>query len=379
MKVGRKRTIRGAVGTVIVCLVGTASGGGQSGPAQNPQLAEDVFTNVPVLGGIPVDQFMDTMGMFSNALNMNCTDCHALNSVDSWEAFAEETPLKRTARRMIAMMNTINRDNFEGVRHVTCFTCHRGDQRPAAVANLSVQYGVPAEDPNAFQVVPGFGAPSAADVFETYIEALGGAESLANLTGFVARGTYTGYDTEFQEVPTEVFVQAPDQIATVIEGVYGDTIKTYDGRDAWVASADRPLPLMRLTGGNLDGARIEALLAFPAEIQQAFSQWRVNFTAIDDREILVVQGTNPGELPLNLYFDDSGLLVRSLRWTETVVGIIPTQTDYADYREVSGVQIPFRKTVTWTNGESTTQLSDVQPNVSIDAARFARPDPAVPR
>ena len=136
---------------------------------------------------------------------------------------------------------------------------------------------------------------------------------------------------------------------------------------------------MRLTGGNLSGARIEALLAFPAGIQQAFSQWRVNVTAIDDREVLVAQGTNPGALPVNLYFDDSGLLVRSLRWTETAVGIIPTQVDYADYREVSGVQIPFRTTVTWTNGESTTQLSEVRPNVPIDAARFARPAPAVPR
>ena len=133
MKVGRKRTIRGAVGTLIVCLVGTTSGGSQSGPEQNPQLAEDVFINVPTLGGIPVDQFMDTMGMFSNALNMNCTDCHALNSVDSWEAFAEETPLKQTARRMIAMMNTINRDNFGGVRRVTCFT-------GAYLAPISIKY-----------------------------------------------------------------------------------------------------------------------------------------------------------------------------------------------------------------------------------------------
>ena len=136
---------------------------------------------------------------------------------------------------------------------------------------------------------------------------------------------------------------------------------------------------MRLTGGNLDGARIEALLAFPAGIQQAFSQWRVNFTAIDDREVLVAQGTNPGELPVNLYFDDAGLLVRSLRWTETVVGIIPTQVDYADYREVVGVQMPFRMTVTWTNGESITQFSEVRPNVSIDATRFTRPAPAAPQ
>jgi hypothetical protein len=136
---------------------------------------------------------------------------------------------------------------------------------------------------------------------------------------------------------------------------------------------------MRLTGGNLIGARVEALLAFPARIQQAFSQWQVNVTAIDDEEVLVAQGTNTGELPVNLYFDEAGLLVRSLRWTETVVGIVPTQVDYADYREVSGVQVPFRMTVTWTNGQSITQLSEVRPNVAIDAARFARPAPATPR
>ena len=379
MKVGRKRTIPGIIGAVIVCLVGTASVGSQSGPEQNPQLARDVFINVPVLGGIPVDQFMDTMGMFSNALNMNCTDCHAPNSMDTWKAFAEETPLKQTARRMMAMMNTINSENFGGTRSVTCFTCHRGDRRPAAVAELSVQYGVPPEDPNAFQVFAGFGTPSVDDVFDAYIQALGGAEGLASLTGFVARGMYSGYDTDFEEVATEVFVQAPDRVATVIHGFYGDTIEIYDGRDAWIAAADRPVPLMQLTGGNLAGARIEALLAFPAGIQPAFSEWRVNFTAIDDREVLVVQGTNPEELPLNLYFDDSSLLVRSLRWTDTAVGIVPTQVDYADYREVASVQIPFRTTVTWTNGESTTQLSEVQPNVSIDAARFTRPAPAVPR
>jgi hypothetical protein len=379
MKVGQTRTIRGAMGIAIVCLVGTASVRGQAGPEQNPQLAGDVFTNVPVLGGVPVDEFMDTMGMFSNALNMNCTDCHTANSMDSWDGFAEETPLKQTARRMMAMMNTINRDNFSGARRVTCFTCHRGDQRPAAVAKLSVQYGVPPEDPNAFEVFPGFGTPSIDEVFDTYIQALGGAENLAILTSFVGTGTYSGYDTDFAEVPTEAFVQAPDKLTTVVQGFYGDTVKTFDGRDAWIAAADRPVPLMRLTGGNLDGARIEALLAFPAGIQQAFSQWRVNVTAIDDREVLVAQGTNAGALPVNLYFDDSGLLVRSLRWTETAVGIIPTQVDYADYREVSGVQIPFRMTVTWTNGESATQFSEVQPNVAIDAARFARPAPAAPR
>ncbi len=297
MKFGWKRTILAAVAPVVVGLLGTTWVSGQTGP--EAQLAEDVFINVPALGDIPVDEFMDTMGMFSNALNLNCTDCHTANSMDTWEGFGEETPKKRTTRSMIAMVNAINRDNFGGLRYVTCYTCHRGDERPKAVASLSVQYGTPPEDPNAYEVFPGFGTPSIDEVFDAYIEALGGVESLDNLTSYVARGSYAGYDTDFAEVPVEMFVQAPDHFATIIEGFYGDSVRTFDCSDAWIASADRPVPLMRLTGGNLNGARLEALLAFPLQIQEAFSSWRVNYTAIDDVEVLARmfhQSGNRGEL-----------------------------------------------------------------------------------
>jgi hypothetical protein len=43
---------------------------------------------------------------------------------------------------------------------------------------------------------------------------------------------------------------------------------------------------------------------------------------------------------------------------------------------VSGVKVPFRWIVTWTNGQATTELSEVQLNVPIDAAKLARPAPA---
>ena len=39
-------------------------------------LAEEVFKNVQVLKGIPVDEFMETMGFFSASLGLNCTSCH---------------------------------------------------------------------------------------------------------------------------------------------------------------------------------------------------------------------------------------------------------------------------------------------------------------
>ena len=113
-------------------------------------------------------------------------------------------------------------------------------------------------------------------------------------------------------------------------------------------------------------------------IRQAFSEWRVGRTAIDDREVQIVQGLNAGRPLANFYFDESGLLVRMVRWTETPVGFVPTQIDYADYREVAGVKVPFRRSVTQTYMQMTIELSEIQPNVQIDAARFARPAP-VPR
>ena len=79
---------------------------------------------------------------------------------------------------MIAMVNAINRDNFSGVRNVTCYTCHRGDETPKAVASLSVQYGTQPEDPNEYDVFPGFGTPSIDEVFDAYIEALGGEDAV---------------------------------------------------------------------------------------------------------------------------------------------------------------------------------------------------------
>jgi hypothetical protein len=36
--------------------------------------------------------------------------------------------------------------------------------------------------------------------------------------------------------------------------------------------------------------------------------------------------------------------------------------------------MPFRWTVTWLDGRDTFELSEVQPNVPIDAAKFGKPE-----
>src|SRR5262245_30173779 len=95
-----------------VLLLGSARALGQVGRAPKPPMSEEVFKNVQVLKGIPVDEFMDTMGMFAASLSFNCVDCHTLQSVGSWDNFADETPLKQKTRRMMLMVNALNKDNF---------------------------------------------------------------------------------------------------------------------------------------------------------------------------------------------------------------------------------------------------------------------------
>jgi hypothetical protein len=381
MKVGSKRALFGATAVAVLCLLIGIRAAGQApapqGAAEKVPMTDDVFKNVEILRGIPVDTFFETMGMFASAMGNDCTFCHVSKAYFDKGAFAEQTPRMRRARDMLKMMNALNEQYFAGRTRVTCFTCHGGSQAPKSEPDLALQYGAPAEDPNA-RDFPVDTRVTPDQLFDKYLQALGGTERLARLTSYRATGTYSGFDTAFEKVPVELFAKAPNQQAMIVRLAEGVSTRTFDGRNGWMAGPDTPVPLLTLTEGNLDRARLEAIIAFPTGLKQAFPRWRVGRTAIDDREVRIVQGMGNAQALANLYFDDSGLLVRLVRWTRTPVGFIPTQVDFSDYRDVAGVKVPFRRTVTQTYMQMNIELTDVQPNVTIDAARFARPA-AVPR
>jgi len=337
-------------------------------------MSDAVFKNVQVLKGIPVDQFMDTMGMFAASLGYDCVSCHSGDIYTNRAAFAESTPLIQRARQMIVMMNTLNKNYFGGQPRVSCFTCHHAKNRPEFIPSLALQYGELMDDPNSMQIFPDE-RTTIDKIFERYLQALGGPQPLAALTGYVARGSYEGFNTGGNQFPIEIAARAPNQRTQVVRTPEGDAVKTFDGASAWAAEGWRPLPLLPLTGGNLEAARLEGLVAFPAGLRRTFAQWQVSSTTIDGRLVQLAQGTNPGQLPVNFYFDEAGLLTRIVRWNRTAVGIVPMQFDYSDYREVAGVRLPHQLVQTWTDGQNTIVLKEIQPNPAIEAARFARPAP----
>jgi outer membrane lipoprotein-sorting protein len=370
-----------AVAMAVAFVLPVTPLGAQAAPQEKPQMADDIFKNVQVLKGLTVDEFMGTMGFIAASLSMNCIDCHSVEAASDVTKYAVDTPIKQTARKMILMVKMINASNFGGKQTVTCYSCHRSGNSPKAIPSLAEQYGTPPpEDPNEVELVgePRPGTPTPDQLFDRYIQALGGAQQLAKVTGFVAKGTYEGFDTGDEKAPVEVYAKAPNQLTVIVHIPQGDSIRTYDGHTGWVTSTGTllPLPVLGLAGGNLEGAKLDAELSFPAQIKQTLTGWKTGFppTYIDDNEVDVVEGTSALKTPVKLYFDKkSGLLVRQLRYTLTAIGTNPTQVDYSDYRDVNGVKIPFHYTTTWTDGRSTTELASVQANVPIDASKFAKP------
>jgi len=376
MKLGSKGTFLGAAAIAVVCLLGAAVHA-QTAPDRVP-MTDEVFKSVMLLKGIPVDTFFEAMGMFANSMGNDCTFCHSQAAVFDKAKFAEQTPRILKARQMIVMMNAINKQYFGGQTRVTCFTCHNGSDRPRSEPDLALQYAEPVFDPNAREIVPADPRLTANQVFDKYIQVLGGADRLAKLTSYVAKGTYAGFDTDFSEIPVEIYAAAPNRMTVVTHLSTGINTKAFNGSSGWIAGPDTPLPLVTLTAGNLDRARLEAIVAFPAAIRQAFSEWRVGIAVIGDKGLQVVQGLRDGQPAANLYFDDSGLLVRLVTWTRTPVALVPTQIDYADYRDVAGVKVPFKRTVSQTYMRMVIEVTDVQPNVAIDRKLFERPAPVAP-
>jgi outer membrane lipoprotein-sorting protein len=344
-----------------------------------PQMADDVFKNIKVLKGLTVDEFMGTMGLFSAALNVCCGDCHvgAGGSNPQWD---KDPPRKLVARRMVEVMNKVNKESFGGRQVVTCWTCHRGTTPPATTPAIDAIYSDPV--PMYPDVLPqasaGAVVPSADVIFEKYIQALGGDAALSKLTSYSGKGTSTTFGAD-QINQAEIFAKAPDKYVTIVHQREGDMVRTYDGHDAWVVLPLTVTGEYQLTASAAEGGKLDGELAFPGNIKSFFNTWRVSYPGnIDGHDVNVVQGAGPLGFIATFYFDkQTGLLTRMVRYANSAVGRVPTQIDFADYRPVAGVMMPFKRTYGWVSGREEYTLTEIKPNVAVDDAKFAKP-PAPP-
>jgi hypothetical protein len=387
MKLWAKRLIVSVAGLAVVWMIGIAwagqaapQGGGQA--AAKAPTAGETFKNVttPTLKVLTVSDFLGAMGVVSAALGYDCADCHPSAGTDKVD-WVFDTPKKKRARLMIEMVGAINKANFGGVQMVTCWTCHRGNDLPTTTITLDKLYGTPNDEKRDI-ILPApanLGLPSATQILDRYIQAVGGAQRVAGLKSFIATGKSEGYGGLGGGGTFQIFAQAPDHRATVIEfkehPERGKMAWTFDGKDAWMTSPRGLLGEFQLTGNDVDGARLDALLAFPGQIKTAMPNWRAgNLDIVHEKDVYVVQGSAPKGLLVTLYFDkQTNLLVREVRYTPTPIGRVPIQSDFDDYRDVGGIKFPFKYTYSWLDGRDSFELSDVKTNVPVDAAKFGKP------
>jgi photosynthetic reaction center cytochrome c subunit len=368
---------------------------GSAAPQEKKPTADQVFKNVQVLKGTSVDEFLGTMGIMCASLGFDCSECHVGAGTEKVD-WAADTPRKVTARRMVRMVQTINHDNFSGRQMVTCWSCHRGRDRPLTTPTLANVYGPVAEELDDFLMPTD--QPSADQIIDKYLQAVGGQQRLSTVKTLVARGSSVGFGGFGRGGRAQIFSRFPDQSATIIDfpstPERGHSLRIFDGHQGWIETPLSVLGEYEITGGELDGAKLDAELAFPAQIKQVLSNLHAatpttisdlpepssqaaeesKATTSKEHVTNVVQGIGPGGILVTLYFDaESGFLLREVRYSKSPIGRIPTQIDYSDYRDVGGMKMPFRLVFAWLDGRDSIQLDKIQINATVDKSKFSKP------
>ena len=327
--------------------------------------AAEAYQNIQVLKEIPADQLVPAMQFITYSLGVECSYCHVEGALEK-----DDKKPKQTARKMMQMMAAINRENFGSKQAVTCNSCHRGAPRPVATPIIPeggprpAIEGVLGEDTSTTNALP------AEQIIAKYVEAIGGAAALQRISTRQEKGTI---NISGRNLPIEILSRIGGKQLTVIHLPNGDSITAYDGASGWTSAPNRPV--REIPSVEVASAKPEVDLQLPLHIKQLFNEVKTAGTEkIGDRESYVVAGINSGEIAAKFYFDkESGYLLRILRYTKSPLGRNPTQIDYADFRTLNGLKVPFQKTIARPNSRLTVQIEHAEFNAPVDETKFARP------
>jgi hypothetical protein len=339
--------------------------------------ASEVYKNIQVLKDLPADQVLPAMQFITVSLGVHCDACHVQVNGE-WADEKDDKQTKLTARKMMQMQMDINKASFNGNRQVTCNTCHRGAEQPASnpVVLDSDAPSAPPTPPAA--AAPAATPPTADQVLDKYLQAVGGADALQKITSRVETGNILVGNNK---TPVDVFAKAPNKRVTVSHGQQGDSFTAFDGTSGWMGNTGRPARDMSAAESANSMIDSDFALAMDLKAKQTFKQFRMGRPdKIGDKDVYVLQSRAPGMPAVRFYFDQqTGLLTRLVKYTDVGLGTMPVQIDYSDYRDADGIKIPFRWTLSRPNGRFSIQIDSVKQNVPVDDAKFAKPAaPATP-
>lgn len=225
-------------------------------------------------------------------------------------------------------------------------------------------------------------AQTADEVVERTLKASGGREALSKITSRVASGTIT-VSTPGGDItgPIEMTNQAPNKVRTLIQldlSVFNlgkmSVDQRFDGTTGYVV--DTLQGNRDITGDQLEIMR-STLFPHP------FLNYReagigielIGTEKVGDRDAFVLL-VKPKTGPSSRHYIDttSNLPIRQV-FTATLdqVGEVEQTIDIVGYRDVEGIQVPTRVRTASSVQTATITMTNVQHNVPVDAAIFAKP------
>jgi hypothetical protein len=281
---------------------------------------------------------------------------------------------------MIEMVNAINARDFNGESQVNCMTCHQGRLSPIGTPQLAQQLaprqaaagpGAPA-GPGAAPAPGARPKPPAEPVDQVlakFVDALGGRDALAAITSRTRKGTVTNRAGQ----------TSPVTIDEKGSGFYLSSIAStppasqgMNAAGAWASTGDRTEDLVGVEAAAL---AVASDLALPVDITRRYTGLQARaYDTIDGHDVIVLTGRSSPDVTETLSFDRaSGFLLRRVVRFRLSMGRLPLQVDYADYRAVGGVKMPFDVKVTDWSVISAARFTDITLNPALDDTRFAKP------
>lgn len=216
-------------------------------------------------------------------------------------------------------------------------------------------------------------APSVDKIIDHYVAAVGGRAAWQKLTSRVSMGTI--------EVPSAnlsgtvvIHEKAPNKILAIII-VSGSAFRQgFDGTVGW--AEDPQSGIREQSGAELAEARRQGDFYSPLNTHEHYS--KITFLGsekVNDHDTYVLEASlAEGGQPDKLYFDaQSGLPVRLISQHHSPEGVSQFQEDFADWRRVDGVTLPF--SISQTGGDTgfVVKMSEVRHNVELGDGEFSKP------
>ncbi len=337
------------------------------------QTAAEKYMNIKVLNDLPAGQLHDVMVYMTAALGTSCEGCH-VRGTDGQLAFdKDDRRTKVTARQMLEMVKSINTMNFKGQPRVTCTTCHQGRLGPNSIPQLAqpVTPGQAAPPPREEQGTrPKPPSETVDQVVSKFIDAVGGREALGTITSRTRTGTLT--NRAGLTSPLVIDEKAPGRYRESVASTPAVNQGLNPG-GAWLQSGER---LRELDGVEAVILATAADLTLPLDLSQRYTGLAARaYDTIDGHAVIVLTGRSSPDVNELLYFDRvSGLLLRRVVRITTPMGRLPQQFDYADYRAVGAVKMPFEVRVADWSSLSIMKFTRMTLNPSLDDGRFAKPE-----